>query len=430
MDQSRATALLLLEAVLDKGTPLDEALTAVMGSLSPQDRSFSRQLVATTLRRLGQIDALIDHCLDRALPERAGRIRSILRLGVAQLLFLDTPPHAAVDTSVRLASGDKHPRVRGLKGLVNAILRRLAREGADLIAQQDDAILNVPGWLWTRWSDTYGEDQARALTRVQLEDPPLDITLKLSENGPEWAEKLGAKSVISNSLRRPKSGRVETLPGFTDGVWWVQDAAAALPARLFGAINRKTVVDLCAAPGGKTAQLADAGANVIAIDRSKQRLARLSENMIRLNLTATTVAADARSWQPNAPVDYVLLDAPCLSTGTVRRHPDIPWLKSAGELPGITPAQDALLANAATMLTPGGLLIYCVCSLEPEEGPQRIKAFLEQHSNFARTSISADEIDGLSDAITPEGDVRTLPSMLARQGGIDGFFIARLQKRL
>lgn len=430
MDQARPAALRLLESVLDKGVPLDEALATVLGSLSPQDRGFSRQLVATTLRRLGQIDALIDHCLDRPLPERAGRIRSILRLGVAQLLFLDTPPHAAIDTSVRLASSDKHPRIRGLKGLVNAILRRLSREGTDLIAQQDEASLNVPGWLWDRWCGAYGEDRARALANTQLEEPPLDITLKNAEDGPEWADKLEAEILLPHSLRRTKGGRVDELPGFADGIWWVQDAAAALPARLFGDIEGKTIVDLCAAPGGKTAQLADAGAQVIAIDRSKQRLARLRENMDRLKLKATAVAADARTWQPDSPVDHVLLDAPCLSTGTVRRHPDIPWLKSAGELPGITPAQDALLANAATMLAPGGLLIYCVCSLEPEEGPQRVEAFLEKNSDFVRAPISADEIAGLEGAITQNGDVRTLPSMLSERGGIDGFFIARLQKRL
>lgn len=430
MDQARPAALRLLEAVLDKGVPLDEALASLIGSLSPQDRGFSRQLVATTLRRLGQIDALIDHCLERPLPERAGRVRSILRLGVAQLLFLDTPPHAAIDTSVRLASSDKHPRVRGLKGLVNAILRRLSLEGTDLITQQDEAALNVPDWLWDRWCKAYGEDRTRALAKTQLEDPPLDITLRSAEDGPQWADKLEAEILVLHTLRRTKGGRIDELSGFADGAWWVQDAAAALPARLFGDIEGKTIVDLCAAPGGKTAQLADAGAQVIAIDRSKQRLARLTENMSRLKLKATTVAADARTWQPDSPVDHVLLDAPCLSTGTVRRHPDIPWLKSAGELPGITPAQDALLANAATMLAPGGLLIYCVCSLEPEEGPQRIEAFLEKNLDFERVPIRADEIAGLEEAITQDGDVRTLPSMLFERGGIDGFFIARLQKRL
>lgn len=428
MDQARKAALGLLEAVLDKGIPLDEALAPVIGPLSPQDRGFARQLVATTLRRLGQIDALIDHCLDRPLPERAGRVRSILRLGVAQLLFLETPPHAAIDTSVRLASGDKHPRVRGLKGLVNAILRRLSRESDDLLSQQDAAALNTPGWLWTRWSGAYGEDKARDIAAAHLQDPPLDITLKRSEDASGWAKNLEAERLVTQTLRRTAGGRVEELAGFADGVWWVQDAAAALPAHLFGAIEGKTIVDLCAAPGGKTAQLADAGAHVIAIDRSKARLDRLRENMDRLNLEATTIAADARDWRPDQDIDHVLLDAPCLSTGTVRRHPDIPWLKSAGDLPGIVAVQDALLANAAAMLQPGGLLIYCVCSLEPEEGPERIEAFLGQNSAFERAPISAEEVAGLDEAISGSGDIRTLPSMLAERGGIDGFFIARLQK--
>lgn len=428
MDHARKAALLLLEAILEKKVPLDEALPGAMESLEQRDRAFARQLVATTLRRLGQLNDLVDRCLQKPLPNQAARAHTILLMGAAQLLFLDTPPHAAIDTSVRLAVGDPRPRIKNLKGLINAILRRLSREADAMLADQDSARLNTPHWLWDRWVSAYGEEEARAIAGAHLNEAPLDLTLKPGEDISAWESRLEAVRLSTGSLRRAAGGRIEALPGYGDGAWWVQDAAAAIPAQLFGDVRGKTIADLCAAPGGKAAQLAAAGAAVIAIDRSQGRLGRLRENFSRLKLEATIVRADAKSWRPDAPVDGVLVDAPCLATGTIRRHPDIPWLKTADDLTGITPVQDALLANAARMLRPGGLLVYCVCSMEPEEGEARVAQLLGNDKTLARAPVSAEEIGGLEPAITPLGDVRTMPSLLAEQGGIDGFFIARLQK--
>lgn len=428
MDLARKTALALLETILEKHVPLDEALPGAIEPLEARDRAFMRQLVATTLRRLGQIDDLIDHCLQRPLPAQAARVRMILRLGAAQLLFMETPPHAAIDTSVNLAAMDKHPRIKNLKGLVNAILRRLSREGEAMLGEQDSARLNTPGWLWERWSSAYGEDGARAIAKAHLSAPPLDLTLKPGEDIAAWASRLEAVSLPTGSLRRASGGRIEELPGYADGAWWVQDAAAAIPAQLFGDVSGKTIADLCAAPGGKAAQLAAAGASVLAVDRSAHRLERLRENFSRLKLEAKIIRANSSNWKPDGAVDGVLVDAPCLATGTIRRHPDIAWLKSADDLKGITPVQDALLANASAMLPPGGLLIYCVCSLEREEGEARIEHLLGTDKSVARAPIEAREVGGFGEAITPAGDVRTLPSQLNEQGGLDGFFIARLQK--
>lgn len=428
MDLARKTALALLETILETRVPLDEALPGAIEPLEPRDRAFLRQLVATTLRRLGQIDDLIDRCLERPLPDQAARVRMILRLGAAQLLFMETPPHAAINTSVNLASSDAHPRIKSLKGLINAILRRLTREGEAMLADQDSARLNTPSWLWDRWLSAYGEESARAIANAHLSAPPLDLTLKPGEDVAAWAGRLEAVSLPTGSLRRESGGRIEELPGFADGAWWIQDAAAALPAKLFGDVSGTTMVDLCAAPGGKAAQLAAAGARVFAVDRSAHRLERLRENFSRLKLEAEVIRANGSTWKPGTPVDGVLVDAPCLATGTIRRHPDIAWLKGVDDLKGITPVQDALLANAAAMLRPGGLLVYCVCSLEPEEGEARIERLLGTDKSLARAPIEAREIGGLGEAITPAGDVRTLPSQLGEQGGLDGFFIARLQK--
>jgi len=424
---ARQTALALLRAVLDDSRPLDEALAgnAHFARLEPRDRAFARLLLATTLRRLGQIDAALDRCLDRRIRPKDMVLRHILRLGAAQLLFLETPPHAAVSTSLDLAKG---PRLGGLRGLLNAVLRRLSREGKDILASQDAARLNTPDWLWQPWCAAYGEATARAIATAHLAEPPLDLSCKTDADG--WAERLGAKPLPTGTLRLPAGqGEVTRLPGYAEGAWWVQDAAAALPARLLGDVAGTTVIDLCAAPGGKTAQLAAGGAEVVAVERSPERLKRLRENLDRLRLGAATVEADAAQWQPPVPADAVLLDAPCSATGTLRRHPDIAWLKSAQQIASLTAAQDRLLAHAVAMVKPGGVLVYAVCSLQPEEGPQRIHALLSSDDRVERLPIGAEELPGLAEAVTPGGDLRTLPCHLAAEGGLDGFYACRLRRR-
>jgi 16S rRNA (cytosine967-C5)-methyltransferase len=425
----RLIALQILQSVLDQGRPLDEALSAHagLGRLEARDRGFVRNLVATTLRRLGQIDALIDHCLDRPLKPKLAELRQVLRLGACQLAFLGTPAHAAVSTTVELARG---PRLAAHRGLVNAVLRRLTREAPELVAAQDAARLDTPDWLWDAWTAAYGEAAARAIASSHLGEPPLDLSVR--GDGPAraaWAGKLDAEVLPNGTLRLPPGrGEVTRLAGYDEGAWWVQDAAAALPARLLGPVEGRRVIDLCAAPGGKTAQLAAAGAEVTAVERSASRLAQLRKNLARLGLEATTVAADATTWRPRDPADAVLLDAPCSATGTLRRHPDIAHLKGPEQIAALTEIQDRLLAAAAEMVRPGGLLVYAVCSLQPEEGPARIAALLAAGAPFARFPLEASELPELEPAITAEGELRTLPCHWAERGGLDGFYACRLRR--
>ncbi len=379
-------------------------------------------LAATVVRRLGQIDVALAACLARDLSPRASEARNLLRLGAAQLLFLKTPPHAAVGQTVALAEG----RLASYRGLANAVLRRLAREGDALLAGQDAARLNLPDWLWVSWCAAYGEPAVRAIAAAQMEEPPLDISPV--RDAASWAQRLDATLLPTGSLRRPAGGAVAELPGFAEGAWWVQDAAAALPARLLGDVAGRVVVDLCAAPGGKTMQLAAAGAKVVAVDRSPARQKRLAANLARLGLTAEMVTAEAETWRPPAPVDFVLLDAPCSATGTLRRHPEIAWVKSGDDVARLVPVQDRLLDAAMAMLALGGTLVYCTCSLQPEEGAARIESFLARHPQMTRAAVAAGEVGGLAEVLTPAGDVRTLPSHLAEQGGMDGFYAARLTR--
>jgi len=425
---ARLAARDLLAAVLDRGQPLDGAIATHGGlaALPARDRAFARLLAATVLRRLGQIDAAVAACLDKPLTPRASGIRHLLRLGAAQLLFLGTPPHAAVDATVDLAAG---PRERGYRPLVNAVLRRLAREGADLVAAQDAPRLNTPDWLWASWTAAHGEAAARAIAAAHLVEAPTDLTVGDPATAERWAAALGAERLPTGSLRRAAGagGAVPDWPGFGDGAWWVQDAAAALPARLLGAVAGRSVVDIGAAPGGKTAQLAAAGALVTAVDRSAARLERVAENLARLGLAAERVAADAALWRPAAPVDAVLLDAPCTATGTIRRHPDVARLKTPEDVTRLAAAQDRLLAAAASMLRPGGTLVFCTCSLEAAEGPERMAA--APALGLVPDPIRPEEIPGLdAEWVTEEGWLRTLPSHWPAAGGLDGFFAARFRR--
>ena len=422
---ARDVALELIGAVLRRKRPLDDAIeeSAAMHQLAGRDRAFARLLVATVLRRLGQIDALIAQCLNVPLAPRAMLVQDILRLGVAQLLFLRTPPHAAVATSVDLAQS------RGFvshKGLVNAVLRRLSIEGPERIETQDAPRLNTPDWLWQSWSRAYGEPTARAVATAHLKEAPLDLSLR--NDAETWRAALEGVLLPTGTLRRAAGGALATLPGYAEGAWWVQDAAAALPARLFGDIADRDVIDLCAAPGGKTAQLATAGARVTAVDRSPRRLERLAANVKRLDLAVEAVGADALTWRPPRPAEAVLLDAPCSTTGAIRRHPDVPHLKSPEDVARLSMVQENLLLAAIDMLRPGGTLVYCTCSLEAAEGPERIESLLQSGAPVVRIGIEPDEIGAESEWITPEGDLRTLPCHFHAYDGIDGFYCARLVK--
>jgi len=417
-------ALDLLGVILDRRKPLEDAFDShpalCGGALEGRDRAFVRLLVATTLRRMGQIDAALDACLERDLTPKARSARNLLRLGACQLMFLATPPHAAVAETVALAAG----RLTPYRPLANAVLRRLAREGAALRAAQDELRVNLPDWLWRSWVAAYGEATTRAIAAQILVEPSLDLSPK--RDADSWAKQLGAVLLPTGSLRLSGSHVVADLAGYAEGAWWVQDAAAALPARLLGDVTGRVVVDLCAAPGGKTAQLAAAGAKAIAVDRSLSRIAIVRENLDRLRLSAELIVADATEWRPAAPATRILLDAPCTSTGAARRHPDILHIKNPDDVARCVLLQDRLLDAARAMLAPGGTLVYCTCSLEPEEGPQRIAALLSRASEIERRPVAAAELGGLGELVTEAGDLRTLPSHLAAAGGLDGFYAARL----
>lgn len=431
---ARRIATDVLGRVLDAGRPLDQELDAKAGSplyrdLDPRDRAFVRALVGTSLRRLGQIDHALSRLIDKPLPEKAARARAILRIGAAQLLFMDVPDHAAVSTAVMLADEDRLGRP--WKGLVNGVLRALARRRDEILALQDPARLDTPDWLWTRWVRTYGEERTRAIAEALMLEPTLDLSVK--SDPARWAEAVGGIVLPTGTVRTVGAGAVENLPGYADGEWWVQDAAAALPPRLLGPVAGLSVADLCAAPGGKTASLALAGATVTAVDVSAERLKRLDQNIDRLKLRGVrTIAADLLAWEPEAPFDAVLLDAPCSSTGTIRRHPDVARLKKPEDIAALAEIQERLLARAADWVKPGGTLVYCTCSLEPEEGEVQVARFLAARPDYARVAVEASEISGLDAAITPDGDLRTLPCHQphedARMTGLDGFYAARLRR--
>ncbi len=425
MKDARAIALVLLQDVLRRGRPLDEALAANadLQALEARDRGFARLLTATVLRRLGQIDAAIDERLDHPLPANRTAVRDILRLGVAQIGFLGLASHAAVHTSVELVGGGGQA---GMKGLVNAVLRRTAEAGA--LSPDDPGHLNVPDWLWRDWEEAFGPQTAAAIAAANLAEAPLDITLKSHGDAELWAERLAAEILPTGTLRRAAGGDVTGLPGFDEGAWWVQDAAAALPVRLLGDVAGMRIADLCAAPGGKTAQLAAAGATVTAVDISKKRLRRLSENMARLGLAAETVTADLTKWSPGELFDAVLLDAPCSATGTLRRHPDIAWNKTPDDVAKLVGVQDRLLAAALALVKPGGLLVYATCSLLTGEGAARIEALQASGGGVERVPVTPDELPDLADAVTPAGDLRTLPCHWPTRGGMDGFFATRLRR--
>jgi 16S rRNA (cytosine967-C5)-methyltransferase len=432
MIQARRVALHILQQIFIKRHNLDQAFdeSQEFQSLAVRDRSFIRMMVTTVVRRLGQIDDLIRRSLSRPdQPLNPPILEFVLRLGVAQLVFMHVPDHAAVNTSVQLIESEGHSR---MKGFANAILRRIAAEGRDWTTRQDAARLNTPEWLLKIWIADFGLKNAIDIAMANLQEPPLDISIKNPDMLAHWAETLQAQVLPTGTLRLSNGRMIQDLPGYEDGMWWVQDAAAALPARLFGDIAGQTVYDLCAAPGGKTAQLASQGANVVAVDRSAKRLQRLLENMRRLRLDAQvqTDVADAAVWKPREQkqADYILLDAPCSATGTIRRNPDVPWLKTPADMGSLTDLQARLLTNASQMLSPGGMMIYCTCSLQKEEGEYQIDRLLGARRDLQRLPIHSSEVGDIGDIVTPQGDLRVFPSHLGNLGGMDGFFVSRIRK--
>ena len=406
-DPTREIAFNLLHAVLDLRRPLDDALDAATGA-EARDRAAAHRLAASVLRRLGSLDAVLEPLLQRAPPDG---VRHILRLGAAGLLLLDTPAHAAVGTAVALA---RARRLTPFTGLVNAVLRRVAAAGPAALDGLDAPRLDTPAWLWASWGR-----EARAIAEAHGREAPLDLTLRPGATAPD-----GAEPLPTGSARMAAGTRVQEVPGYEDGAFWVQDAAAALPARLLNVQPGERVADLCAAPGGKAAQLAATGAQVYAIERDGTRLQRLAANLARLRLPAEIVQADALTWSPPALLDAVLLDAPCSATGTIRRHPDAMRLKRPRDVAELAAGQDRLLAAATAMLRPGGRLVYAVCSLQPEEGPGRIRTL----PGLRPDPFTPAELADVPETRTPDGWLRTHPGLWPERGGMDGFFAARFTR--
>jgi 16S rRNA (cytosine967-C5)-methyltransferase len=412
----REAAIELLQAGLEKRGGFEEAMNRPPFSTLPQrDRAWARALAATAFRRLGPIDAILAARLQKPPPER---VRSILILGLVQLLHRDTPAFAAVATSVQLAEANRGSRP--LKGLVNAVLRGVGRDPPPEAAPEE----HLPPWLAARWGATYGQETMRAIAAAVPAEPPTDVTPRDPADAGTLAPLLQAEPLPGGSLRSALRGELAEWPGFKEGRWWVQDFAAAIPARLLDVKPGETALDLCAAPGGKTLQLAAAGAEVVAVDRSASRLKRLRENLARVDLKAEVVVADAAAWTDERQFDAVLLDAPCTATGTFRRHPDVLWAAAPGDIVKLAALQTRLLDAAAVRVRPGGRLVYCVCSLEPEEGEMQAAAFLARRPDFRLAPIAAGE-GGAPAAGAKDGTLRLHPGLADPAGGMDGFFIAR-----
>ncbi|WP_332678201.1 RsmB/NOP family class I SAM-dependent RNA methyltransferase [Brevundimonas sp.] len=418
--EARIAAGVLLNAALEGRGGLDAALSfREVAGLPGPDRAFARAVAMAALRRLGEIDQILDRKLQKGPPLA---VRTILRVALAQMLILETPAFAAVSTAVKLA--EREPRTRPYKNLVNAVLRGIDREGPGLTTAES----NLPEWLSARWRAAYGEAALVGLALAAREEPATDLSVKPDVDGAAVAEAVEGEVLPGGSIRTGRRGDVATWPGFDDGVWWVQDAAAAVPGRLLAAKAGETVIDLCAAPGGKTLQLAASGATVAALDRSAVRLKRLTENLQRTGLEAEVVATPAEDWDDDRVFDAVLLDAPCTATGTFRRNPEVLRATKPADVAKLADVQHRLLDAAAERVKPGGRLVYCVCSLEREEGETQIIAFLRRNAAFRTAPADPVAVGAPEEALTPEGWLRILPSMWAEKGGVDGFFVARLDR--
>ncbi|WP_210320050.1 RsmB/NOP family class I SAM-dependent RNA methyltransferase [Pseudaminobacter soli (ex Zhang et al. 2022)] len=432
---SRKTAARLLAAVVDAKTPLDGLTDAEHGhpqflALDVRDRGLVRAILASALRHRRTIEALIAERLHSPLPANATTLSQILHVGAAQILFLDVPDSAAVDLAVTHAKSD--PRTARFAALVNAVLRGLAREKEQAVPRVLGKVTDAPDWFVSRLREAYDVERTEQILAAHRVEPPTDFTVKSDPQ--RWAAAFGGIVLPTGSVRVARlPSAVPELPGYAEGEWWVQDAAAALPARLLGAVSGVRVADLCAAPGGKTAQLAFAGAKVTAVDTSRSRLERLTANLARLQLEAEVVQADVLAWRPAENFDAILLDAPCSSTGTVRRHPDVLWTKSPADVEKLAALQRRLLDSAVALLRPGGRIVFSNCSLDPAEGEDLVRHFLADHPEMELERIAPGEIPGTAEFVSPEGLLRTTPADFASDdpalSGMDGFFAVRLRRR-
>ncbi len=410
---ARRAALRMLDAALHKGQPLDQATIVYAKGMPPADRALSIAIVQEVLRWLPDIDLLIDS--QTRLPLAAdAKVRMVIRMALVQMLRLGTPPHAAIATALPLLDGGPRRLAHGVLGS----LWRLQPSLPDVPTMPPEAAI--------RWTAGWGNEMVQAAQAALAEPPLLDLTLRHANETAAWAERLDAASLAPGHLRIARGVAVESLDGFADGDWWVQDLAASLPARLLGPGEGRTILDACAAPGGKTMQLASQGWRVTALDKSAKRVERLKANLSRTRLTAELVVADAFQWEPEAPFDAVLIDAPCSATGTFRRHPDVLYRIGERQIAELAELQTALLDRAAGWVKPGGILVYATCSLEREEGEAQADAFLARHDGFRKAAIDPASLPAGIAAI--DGYVRTLPGMLADAGGLDGFFIACLER--
>lgn len=426
---ARLAAANIIGDVVQGGHRLDECFSANavpsrLSGLDARDVSLVRSIATVALRRLGVIRYALADLLEKGLPRQAARLEFTLIAAAAQILFLDAADHAAVDLAVR--STRLEPKTAAFAGLVNGVLRNLARRREEFLAIAAAGEHDAPAWLAQRWRKHYGDETAQAIAARHMQEPPLDVSVKDNPEG--WAQRLDGVILPTGSVRLRSRMPVTELEGYDEGEWWVQDAAAALPARLLGARPDERVLDMCAAPGGKTAQIALARASVVALDRSAERLKLLAANLARLGLHADIAVGDATGYQAQ-PFDAILIDAPCSATGTIRRHPDVPWTKKPGDIETLAALQTRLLNRAALLTRAGGRIVYCTCSLEPEEGEQQINAFLRRNPDFRRQPIDAS--DGVpQEFVNRDGDLRTLPHYWpnedSRLAGIDGFFAARL----
>jgi len=429
---ARLAAAAIVSDVVQGGHRLDEcfspnAVPSRLAGLDPRDVALARSISTVSLRRLGVIRHVLAELLEKGLPRQAGRLEYTLIAAAAQLLFLDAADHAAVDLAVRATRLE--PKSASFAGLVNGVLRNLLRRREEFLEHAASGEFDTPPWLAQRWRKAYGEEAARAIAAMHMLEPPLDVTVK--SDAEEWAKRLDGVVLPTGSVRLKSRSAVSELPGYADGEWWVQDAAAALPARLLGVRPDERVLDMCAAPGGKTAQLAQARAHVVALDRSAERLKLLAANLSRLDLRADVAVGDATGYQAQ-PFDAILIDAPCSATGTIRRHPDVPWTKKPGDIDTLAALQARMLARAALLTKAGGRIVYCTCSLEPEEGENQIGGFLRRNPDFRREPVSMAE--GVpAEFINSDGDLRTLPCFWPnedpRLAGIDGFFASRLVRQ-
>lgn len=409
---TRKAALQILDAVMRTGQPLDQAVIPATRGLEPSDRALAIAIAQEVLRWAPDFDLLIDSQTRLPLAEDA-KARMVLRMALAQMLRLGTPPHAAISTSLPLLEGGPRRLVHGVLGSLWRLQPRLA-ESPTLLPE-----------VAIRWEEAWGRDMVEAARAALAEPPPLDLALKDHRLTDSWAEKLGGTSLAPGHVRLPRGAAIETLEGCADGAWWVQDLAATLPARLLGTGEGRMVLDLCAAPGGKSMQLAAAGWKVTALDLSAKRMSLLASNLERTGLAANTVIADIRKWESEAQFDAVLLDAPCSATGTFRRHPDVLHRIGPRQIGELAELQSALLDHAARWVRPGGSLVYATCSLEPGEGEMQAEAFGTRHADFTAQPIDASPLPG---EIAASEYVRTLPGMLAEQGGLDGFFVAHWKR--